>query len=119
MEVIAGPVVQIPASGAVYFVDPTDYNNQFDPLKGKWVFRQDIVVLARASVNAPNGPPITHFVTETISVRGAPLYAHAIFYNDDLEISPGPQMDIYGPVHTNKSLSPARATPSGSAFTGR
>ena len=104
MELIAGPVVQIPSSGAVYFVDPTDYNNQFDPLKSKWIFRQDIVVIARASVTAPNGPPITHYVTETISVRGAPLYAHAIFYNDDLEIHPGPQMDIYGPVHTNKNM---------------
>lgn len=103
MELIAGPVTQI-NNGAVYFVDPNDYNNQFDPLKGKWVFRQDVVVIARASVQPPSGAPITHYVTETISIRGAPLYAHAIFYAGDLEIAPGPQMDIYGPVHTNGSM---------------
>jgi hypothetical protein len=104
MELLAGPVVQIPTGSGLCYVDPNDFNNQFDPLKGKWVFRQDIVVLARASVMPVSGAPITHYVTETISVRGAPLYAHAIFYSGDLEIAPGPQMDIYGPVHSNGSM---------------
>lgn len=113
MELIAGPVMQIPNTGATYFVDPNDYANQFDPLKGKFVFRQDIQIIARASVTDTNGSPITHYVTETISVRGAPLFAHAIFYNGDLEINPGPQMDVYGPVHTNGNLFVSNQSDSG------
>jgi len=104
MELLAGPPVQIPTGSGLCFVDPNDFNNQFDPLKGKWVFRQDIVVLARASVVPFSGAPITHYVTETISIRGAPLYAHAIFYAGDLELAPGPQMDISGSVHTNGNM---------------
>jgi hypothetical protein len=50
------------------------------------------------------GGAITAYVSERISVRGAPLFAHAIFYNMDLEIFPGPNMTISGPVHTNGNL---------------
>ena len=113
MELIGGPVTQIPNTGASYFIDPADYSNQFDPLKGKWIFRQDIQIIARASVSGTNGNPITHYVTETISVRGAPLFAHAIFYNGDLELNPGPQMDLYGPVHTNGNLFVSNQSDSG------
>jgi hypothetical protein len=104
MELIGGPVVQIPSGSGQYYVDPNNYNNQFDPLKSKWIFRQDVQIIARATVTAPTGLPITHYVTETISIRGAPLFAHAIFYTGDLELAPGPQMDIYGPVHSNGSM---------------
>ena len=118
MELIGGPVTRIPTGSGVYYVDPNDYNNQFDPLKGKWIFRQDIVILARASVSAPTGLPITHYVTETISVRGAPLYAHAIFYGGDLELTPGPQMDITGPVHCNGNIFAAGENSGGLNFLG-
>ncbi len=120
MELIAGKVTQIPNnnSGSPYWVDPNDYNNQFDPLKGKWVFRRDVVVLARATVQPPSGAPITHYMTETVSVRGAPLFAYAIFYNSDLELSPGPQMDITGPVHCNGNIWAAGENSGGLNFHG-
>ena len=113
MELIGGPVVRVPSSGASFFVDPANANNQFDPLKGKWVFRQDVVILARATVLTSVGQPITQYVSEKISVRGAPLYAHAIFYSGDLEFAPWPQMDIYGPVHTNGSMYASAQSDSG------
>ena len=53
------------------------------------------------------GRPITAYVTEKVSIRGAPLFAHAIFYSDnDLEASPGPVLDVYGPVHVNGNMFP-------------
>jgi hypothetical protein len=106
MELIGGTAVSVPSSGALYYVDPNDPNNANDTLKGQYVYRRDIQVLARATVIPPNGDrPVTAFVTEKVSVRGAPLFANAIFYgNNDLEIFPGPQMDIYGPVHCNGNM---------------
>jgi hypothetical protein len=106
LEIIGGTQAVIPSSGALYLIDSTDANNASDTLKGQYVYRRDIRVLAKATVVPPNGDtPVTAYVTEVVSVRGAPLFANAIFYsNNDLEIFPGPQMDIYGPVHCNGNI---------------
>ncbi len=106
LEVKAGTVTQVP-SGRLYFVDPNDPNNRFDPLSGRYVFRRDVTVLGKATVNPPigGGGPITAYISQKVSVRGAPLFAYAIFYSgNDLEVDPQPQMDIYGPVHVNGNL---------------
>ncbi len=105
IELVGGTLVQIPA-GSDYYYEPSDINNESDPLKGKFVFRRDIRVVAKATVRPSSafGSPITSYVSQRISVRGAPLFAHAIFYNMDLEIFNGPNMTISGPVHTNGSL---------------
>lgn len=101
LELIGGATpVQAP-----YFVDPNDPNNFGDPLKGKFIFRRNIPVYSKVTVSQPGaGPPISAYVSETISIRGAPLFAHAIFYNMDLELSPGPTMVISGPVHANGNI---------------
>ncbi|MCX6952104.1 MAG: hypothetical protein NTV51_08045 [Verrucomicrobia bacterium] len=91
-------------SAQLYYLDANDPNNINDPLKGKWIFRRDIPIYAKATVTLPNSPPITAYVCEKISVRGAPLFAHAIFYNMDLELAPGATMNIYGPVHANGDI---------------
>lgn len=105
LELIGGPVTNVPSSG-LYFIDPSDPNNSFDPLKGQYVYRRDIQVLAKATVTPPGGgTPVTAYVTEKVEVRGAPLFANAIFYGRyDLEVFPGPTFNIYGPVHTNGNL---------------
>lgn len=105
-ELIGGTVEQVPSSGSSYYFNPADPNNAFDPLNGKHVFRRDVRVIAKATVNPAGtlGGAITSYVSQRISIRGAPLFAHAIFYNMDLEIFPGPNMTISGPVHTNGSL---------------
>jgi hypothetical protein len=91
-------------SSSLYFVDANDPNNVNDPLKGKWIFRRDIPVYAKVTVRVANGPPIKAYVREKISVRGAPLFAHATFYNMDMELAPGSTMNIYGPVHANGDI---------------
>jgi len=102
----AGAFTKVPATGS-YYVDPADPNNTNDPLVGRWVNRRDVTVLGKATVNAPpgGGPPITAYIEEKVSIRGASLLAYAIFYSgNDLEVNPLPQMDIYGPVHVNGNL---------------
>ena len=104
--VFGGRIANVTTTGSaqLYFVDANDPNNINDPLKGKWIFRRDIPIYAKATVTAPHGPPITSYVCEKISVRGAPLFAHAAFYNMDMELAPGSTMNIYGPIHANGDI---------------
>jgi len=102
-EIVGGTIPPFPDS--LSYVDPSDEDNEFDPLKGKLVRSREIALFARASVQPPTGGgPVTAHVQQRLQVRDAPLFAHAIFYNLDLEVFPGPQMDIFGPVHTNGDL---------------
>lgn len=39
-----------------------------------------------------------------LTINYIPLYMYAIFYDNDLEFHPGPEMDVNGPVHTNSTL---------------
>lgn len=106
VEVTGGVVRSITndLSGTHFFVDPTDPNNQFDPHKGKRIFRRDVLILGKATVRAPGVSDITAYVGQTLSMREAPMFAHALFFNMDLEIAPGADMTIFGPVHTNGDL---------------
>ncbi len=106
LELKAGTVTRVPAT-SLYYVDPNDPNNRYDPLVGRYVYRRDVTVLSKATVvpAAGGGPPVTSYIEEKVSIRGAPLFAYAIFYSgNDLEVNPLPQMDIYGPVHVNGNL---------------
>ncbi|WOO39942.1 hypothetical protein [Rubellicoccus peritrichatus] len=93
----------VPPGEWVYF-DPTDPANEFDPMRGRRAYVREIVLLGKGAAKAANGDEINAFATELFQVRDAPLFANAIFYNADLEINPGVNMDIYGPVHTNGDL---------------
>ena len=47
---------------------------------------------------------ITQGVRRSLQLTFVPLFQAAVFYEDDLEIHPGPPMTITGLVHTNKDL---------------
>lgn len=106
IEVRAGTVTKVPAT-SLYYVSPLDPNNRYDPMVGRYVYRRDVTVLGKVTVTPPtaNGGPVTSYVMQKVSIRGAPLFAYAIFYSgNDLEVNPLPQMDIWGPVHVNGNL---------------
>lgn len=102
LEVIAGD----PSPYALVYIDPNDVNNESDPLKSQWVYRRDVSVVGKATVTSRDGgPPISSYVKQTVVIRGAPLFANAIFYShNDLEIFPGPEMHVRGPVHCNGNM---------------
>ena len=106
VEVMGGVVRTITndLSGTHFFVDPSDPNNRFDPMKGKRIFRRDVQILAKATVTSTGNDSVTAYVGETLAMREAPLFSHALFYNMDLEVAPGADMTIFGPVHTNGDL---------------
>lgn len=96
------------SSGRWVYIDPKDPANMLDPQKQKRIYTRDVEVYGSATVEPKvgqrNQTPITVFCAQILEVRDAPLFAHAIFYNMDLEFHPGPVMDIYGPVHSNGNI---------------
>lgn len=95
------------ASTGLFYYDPNDPANEFDVLKGRYAFRFDLKIIAKATVapvNTAAGGPQTCYMSQTLSARAAPLFSYAIFYNMDLELWPGPTMNILGSVHTNANL---------------
>jgi len=73
LELIASTSVTYPANG-FYYVDPTVVNNANDPLKGQLIKRNDVTVVARASVLSPEGGPpvkgpVMKFQTDLIASR--------------------------------------------------
>lgn len=60
---------------------------------------------AEASTTTPAAnAAITQGVRRAMQLTFVPLFQAAVFYEDDLEIHPGPPMTITGLVHTNKDL---------------
>lgn len=86
------------------YIDPEAPANQTDPQRGKIVFSRDVDVFGKAVVNHPTLGKKTVYCAQVLSVRDAPLFSHAIFYNMDLEFHPGPKMEMQGPVHSNGDL---------------
>ncbi|HUR59034.1 MAG TPA: hypothetical protein VM029_15070 [Opitutaceae bacterium] len=107
-----GKILQL-AGGGLYFIDPTNPDNDTDPLKGKRAFRYDLDVLSGATAaDSFGGGNVTKYMKQTFSIRAVPLFANAVYYNMDLELWPGPVMIVTGSTHTNARLF---ARPAGTA----
>lgn len=93
-------------NGYWVYLDEDDPRWEFDPLKGKRIFVRDVEIYAKATAKSDklDGKESVAYVRQTLQVRDNPLFSNAIFYNLDLELNPGPNMDIYGTVHTNRDL---------------
>lgn len=103
LEIFAGTISDVPTT--LEYLDPTDPANQNDPMAGDYIFTRDVTVYAKATITPRVGAtPITTYVSQKLFIRNSPLFTHAIFYNLDLDIHNGPEMNIYGPVHTNGEL---------------
>ena len=84
------------------FVNPNDPNNEGDDLIGRRVLARTVTIVGSASVETRTGGSITAYAAEDFSIRDAPLFSNAIFYNGDLELHPGFDLDVDGSVHTNR-----------------
>ncbi len=90
--------------GTWAYIDPNDPSNEFDPMRGRRVYLRNVILYGKGSAKASGGDLINAYTTEKFSVRDAPLFANAIFYNSTLEINSGTDMDVEGPVHTNGDM---------------
>jgi hypothetical protein len=93
-------------NGYWIYLDPDDPRWEFDPLKGKRIFVRDVDIYAKATATTSlvGNKKTSAYVRQTLQVRDSPLFSDAIFYNLDLEMNPGPDMDVYGTVHSNRDI---------------
>ncbi len=101
-----GKILDITGGAGLFFIDPTNPDNDSDPLKGKRVFRYSLDVLSRATAQDPTNASmyVTNFMQQSFMIRAAPLFSNAVYYNMDLEVQPGPNMTVTGSTHTNGRL---------------
>jgi len=63
-----------------------------------------IINVAVTAEDTKNGVAHRSTVNQTIEIQAIPIFQFGIFYQGDLEILPGINMDFIGPVHTNSDL---------------
>lgn len=101
---IVGKVVPPPTTGR-FDVTATNPSNAYSSLNGLSGRAGRVTLLARAST-LPDflGRRETIFMKRTMTVLDGPVLQYAAFYNMDFEVAPGPDLDIYGPVHCNRDI---------------
>lgn len=95
VEVSAGLVSN---TALALVTDPASANN------GLQVATGNVSILAKAKMTHSSIGSVTAYARQELQVTEIPLFQFAIFYNQDLEFSPGADMVISGPVHANGNL---------------
>lgn len=101
VEVVARVIAPAPGRFKIDLSDPrTRYTSLSE--SGR---RGGIEVIARATTRPDiYGHAETYYLKKTVTVLDTPVFQYAAFYNMDFEAAPGPDLNIYGPVHTNGDL---------------
>lgn len=78
--------------------------NTSDTNYGLQVATGQVDIIAKSTMTHPAVGAVTAYARQQLTVTEIPLFQFAIFYNEDLEFSPGANMTISGPVHSNGNL---------------
>ncbi len=104
METVAG----LTGSTGLVFIDPaTDPSNANAGLQ---VNTASVPIIAKATARHGALGTIPAYSQHNLAVDFVPLFQFAVFYNMDMEIWPGADMVLSGPVHCNGELSARSAT---------
>jgi hypothetical protein len=87
----------------VYNIAPTEFRLLTSQYRGLRGYTTPFRVIANAT-QKDTLFKITSAVRQDIEVTTIPLFQFAIFYNIDMEINPGPDMEITGRVHGNENI---------------
>ncbi|MBL9189740.1 MAG: hypothetical protein JNK23_19825 [Opitutaceae bacterium] len=104
MEVRAG----LTGSTGLLFIDPA--TNPGNPNAGLQVNTASVPIIAKATARHTALGTIPAYSQHNLAVDFVPLFQFAVFYNMDMEIWPGADMTLAGPVHCNGELSARSAT---------
>ncbi len=104
MEVRAG----LTGSTGLVFINPATQPD--NPNAGLQVNTASVPIIAKATARHNALGTITSYSQHNLAVDFVPLFQFAVFYNMDMEIWPGADMVIAGPVHCNGELSARSAT---------
>ncbi len=76
-----------------------------DPLIDQTIRVREVRMVSSAkAVDRIHRSVIMAYCESYLQVRDSPVWGNVLFYNMDLEIAPGANMEIHGPVHTNGNL---------------
>ncbi len=103
---IAGFQFVTPGGAPAYNILPDgDYHRNEEITEGRWrgMFGDYQRYEIRVGVTGRNSAGGV-VLTQAMQVLAIPVFQFGVFYQDDLEIQPGPRMFFDGPVHTNASL---------------
>ena len=82
-------------TGLALITDTTSTNYGLQVLTGT------VPIIAQSTMRHGALGSITTYAEQDLQISEVPLFQFAIFYNKDLEFSPGANMVISGPVHSN------------------
>jgi hypothetical protein len=99
MEVRAGLTT---ATGLVY-IDPA--TNPGNSNAGLQVNTANVPIISKATSRHSALGTFTSYSQQDLAVDFVPLFQFAVFYNMDMEVWPGANMTLAGPVHANGELS--------------
>jgi hypothetical protein len=71
--------------------------------QGLWGMASTYRIVSNAKI-AGYSPAITGAVRQDVQLASIPIFQFAIFYNMDLEVNPGPNMNVTGRVHSNGKI---------------
>ncbi|MGH8021652.1 MAG: hypothetical protein ACREIA_25880, partial [Opitutaceae bacterium] len=98
----AGDLSPLPDDPVV--IEGNDPFNAPDIDKGKPVILRHAYVYGKASATDPvTGQTVTSYISNLVQVREQTWLNYAIFFNLDMEMHSGSDMDVDGPVHTNRN----------------
>ena len=98
MEVFAG----LESQTGFQWIDPV--TNPTHPQAGLQVNTATAPILAKATFKHSAGLSATSYSNYDMSVALVPIFQFGMFFNMDLEMNPGGELTIAGPVHTNGRL---------------
>ncbi len=82
-------------TGLALITDTTSTNYGLQVLTGT------VPIIAQSTMRHLSLGAITTYAEQDLQISEVPLFQFAVFYNEDLEFSPGANMVISGPVHSN------------------
>lgn len=95
-----------PDFNLLYTCEPVNTEQTITDTHGIVTFVQKYKINLRAAHNTyqAGGQPLSVSLNQLIARNKTYTFQHAVFYEDDLEIQPGPNMTLSGRVHTNSDL---------------
>jgi len=113
IEVVAG--METKGSPDLIYLDPTKTQFRDNNYAGNYAYLRRVPIAAKATLSSI-GTNSTAYVAQNLEAYIMPLFTFAIFYNPDLELFPGPDMIVNGPVHTNGNLFVRKQSSSGASL---
>jgi len=104
MEAWAG----LTGATGLQFINPV--SEPSNPNAGLQVNTAAVPIIAKATARHSALGNITSYSQHNLAIDFVPLFQFAVFYNMDMEIWPGADMILAGPVHCNGELSARSAT---------